>query len=123
MTEAEFLALDLDGSAPVDLAGALDAAIAYMDRQPVVEDAPEPPKPAWNRGVPLAAQRQERLVRLASSFLTTSEAAAYLRFRTQGGVRQLVMRGAIKPFGRGPNGTHMFRREELDRWMASRASP
>ena len=51
MTEAEFLALDLDGSAPVDLAGALDAAIAYMDRQPVVEDAPEPPKPAWNRGV------------------------------------------------------------------------
>ena len=35
MTEAEFLALDLDG--PVDLGAALDAVVVYLDRQAKVK--------------------------------------------------------------------------------------
>ena len=56
-----------------------------------------------------------------SPFLTTAEAADYLRYRTPGGITMAVRRGWLSPDGRGPRGTFLFRRETLDSFAARRA--
>src|SRR5262249_51774101 len=55
-------------------------------------------------------------------YLTTEEARVYLRFQTTSGIRTAVMRGELVPAGAGPRGTHLFTREELDRWVRVRGS-
>ena len=55
-----------------------------------------------------------------SPYLTTAEAAVYLRFRSTSGIRSLVARGELHPIGRGPRQTLLFTPVELDRWLASR---
>jgi hypothetical protein len=57
---------------------------------------------------------------MESPYLTTKEAAEYLRFESPSAIRNLVMKGELMPAGAGPNGTHMFVREELDRWVRDR---
>ena len=52
-----------------------------------------------------------------SPYLTTAEAAAYLRFRTAAGVRAAVRRGDLVPCGIGPRGTYLFLQAELDRFI------
>ena len=58
----------------------------------------------------------------ASPFLTTAEAAAYLRFKTTSGVRMAVRRGELRPAGRGPRGVFLFTIPELDRFVAARGA-
>jgi len=60
---------------------------------------------------------------MESPYLTTKEAAAYLRFESTSAIRNRVMRGELVPAGAGPYGTHMFLREELDRFVRDRAAP
>src|SRR5215468_9139855 len=55
-------------------------------------------------------------------YLTTAEAAWYLRYRTAAGVRTAVMRGELVPDGVGPRGTLLFRKETLDCFVQKRAS-
>jgi hypothetical protein len=57
-----------------------------------------------------------------SPLLTTAEAASYLRFRTASGIRTIVARGELIPLGAGPKGSHLFTREELDRFAVARAA-
>jgi hypothetical protein len=54
--------------------------------------------------------------------LTTRDAAAYLRFRSTSGIRTAVMRGELRPCGAGPKACHMFTLDELDRFVAARAT-
>ncbi len=54
--------------------------------------------------------------------LTTWEAAHYLRFRTASGIRTVVARGELRPYGAGPKGCHLFTVAELDRFVASRGA-
>jgi hypothetical protein len=56
-----------------------------------------------------------------SPYLTTAEAAAFLRYRGASGIRTAMKRGEIRPAGRGPRGTHMFTTEELTRFVRDRA--
>ena len=60
--------------------------------------------------------------RAASPYLTTAEAAAYLRFRSTSGVRSAVARGELIPSlsGAGPRGGHLFLRQYLDRFLIER---
>jgi hypothetical protein len=60
---------------------------------------------------------------MESPYLTTREAAAYLRFESPSAIRNLVMLGELVPAGAGPYGTHMFLREELDRFVRDRGAP
>ena len=57
---------------------------------------------------------------MESPYLTTREAAAYLRYRSTAGIRQLVRRGLLTPAGRGPRGTHLFTRAQLDAFVRQR---
>jgi hypothetical protein len=59
--------------------------------------------------------------RSPSPYLTTAEAAAFLRYRGGSGIRTAVKRGELRPAGRGPRGTHMFTPEELTRFVRDRA--
>lgn len=52
----------------------------------------------------------------ARPWLTTVEAAAYLRMESTG-LRTLISRGRITPDGRGSRRGHMFRRETLDAYL------
>ena len=54
--------------------------------------------------------------------LTTSEAAAYLRYKSASGIRTVVSRGELRPCGAGPKACHMFTIAELDRFVASRGA-
>ena len=56
-----------------------------------------------------------------SPYLTTAEAARYLRFKSNSGIRSAVHRGELVPAGAGPHGTHLFRRTDLDAFIARRA--
>ena len=47
-----------------------------------------------------------------SPYLTTAEAAAYLRYQSPSAIRTLKMRGLLRPAGRR-GGTDLYRREEL----------
>src|SRR5215831_14531515 len=53
-------------------------------------------------------------------YLTTAEAAAYLRFGSASSIRTLVRRDELTPAGAGPRGTLLFRIEELDRFVEFR---
>ncbi len=55
-----------------------------------------------------------------SPYLTTREAATYLRFGTTSAIRTLVWRGELRPSGAGSNGVLLFRIEELDRFVHER---
>ncbi len=55
-----------------------------------------------------------------SPYLTTAEAADYLRYRSTSGVRSAVQRGELKPCGVGPKNTLLFTRQELDRFVSAR---
>ncbi|MDQ3370154.1 MAG: helix-turn-helix domain-containing protein, partial [Myxococcota bacterium] len=55
-------------------------------------------------------------------YLTTAEAAVYLRYRTASGIRTAVARGELTPTGAGPKGSHLFHHAELDRFAAARAA-
>ncbi len=57
-----------------------------------------------------------------SPYLTTAEAAEYLRYRTTSGIRMAVSRGLLRPAGTGPRGVYLFTREELD-WFVARRRP
>jgi len=57
-----------------------------------------------------------------SPYLTSREAAGYLRFRNASGIRTLVMRGELVPDGAGPRGTHLFLRGTLDRFIVARSA-
>ena len=46
-------------------------------------------------------------------YITTAEAAVYLRYRTPAGIRAAVARGELKPAGRGPRGCQLFTRDTL----------
>lgn len=53
-----------------------------------------------------------------STYLTTAEAASYLRYKSASAVRNLIQRGELKPTRRrGENGPYLFQEEELDRWL------
>src|SRR5690348_14867726 len=56
----------------------------------------------------------------SSPYLTTAEAAKYLRFNSTSAIRSLVSRGELSPSGAGPKGTLLFRVEELDRFVQAR---
>src|SRR5437868_10715644 len=58
---------------------------------------------------------------MTSPYLTTSEAAEYLRFKSPSAVRTLKMRGHLRPAGRR-GGTDLYRRDDLDRYIAGGAS-
>jgi hypothetical protein len=53
-------------------------------------------------------------------YLTTNEAAGFLRFRSPSGIRTAVMRGELQPAGVGPRGSLLFKREDLDRFVRAR---
>ena len=55
-----------------------------------------------------------------SPYLTTREAAEYLRYQSTAGIRQAVRRGQLVPIGRGPRNTHLFTRTALDGWVRAR---
>ena len=57
-----------------------------------------------------------------SPYLTSREAADYLRFRNASGIRTVVMRGELVPDGSGPRGTHLFLRGTLDRFILARSA-
>src|SRR5215510_4440501 len=57
----------------------------------------------------------------ADGYLRTTEAAAYLRFRSPSGIRTAVMRRELQPAGVGPRGTLLFRREDLDQFVRHEA--
>ncbi len=50
------------------------------------------------------------------TWLDCRKAAMFLGL-TASGVRSLVSRGVLRPDGRGPRRTLMFRRSTLDRWL------
>ncbi len=53
---------------------------------------------------------------------STRDAANYLRFKSTSGIRTTVMRGELVPCGAGPKACHMFTIDELDRFVAARAT-
>jgi hypothetical protein len=53
-------------------------------------------------------------------YMTTTEAADYLRYHTSGGIRMAVRRGWLVAAGRGPRNVLLFRREDLDAFAAAR---
>ena len=55
-------------------------------------------------------------------YLTTAEAAHYLRFRSTSGIRTAVLRGELRPAGAGPKCCHLFTVDELDRFVSARAA-
>lgn len=55
-----------------------------------------------------------------NAWVGTADAAPYLRM-SPGGLRSAVHRGQLKPDGRGPKGTHMFRVSTLDAYLIDRA--
>jgi hypothetical protein len=56
-----------------------------------------------------------------SSYLTTAEAALYLRYQTTSAIRNLKMKGLLKPAGRRGS-TSLYRREDLDRFVETGCS-
>src|SRR5947209_11804806 len=64
--------------------------------------------PASNDNAPLA-------------YLTSAEAAIYLRYRDASGIRAAVRRGELVPDGAGPRGTHLFTKQTLDSFVRMRA--
>jgi hypothetical protein len=57
-----------------------------------------------------------------SPFLTTAEAATYCGFKTAAGLRKARMLGRVAAWGRrGGRGTLMWRREDLDAFLAGKA--
>src|SRR4051812_38864239 len=59
---------------------------------------------------------------LPSPYLTTAEAAAYLRYRGPSGIRMAVQRGWLRPSGRRGR-VLLFRREDLERMLGDRDAP
>src|SRR5215208_1407326 len=55
-------------------------------------------------------------------YVTTAEAAHYLRFRSTSGIRTAVYRGELRPIGAGPKCCHLFTIAELDRFVSARAA-
>jgi len=55
---------------------------------------------------------------IGSPYLTTREAADYLRYRTTSGIRMAVLRGELRPAGKGARGALLFTVQELDRFVA-----
>ena len=60
-------------------------------------------------------------VKIDTPWLTTAEAATYLRYRSSSAIRTLKMRGLIRAAGRRGN-ADLYRREDLDRFVASAGS-
>src|SRR5688572_8922999 len=58
---------------------------------------------------------------IATPFLTTAEAAEYLRYRSASAVRTLKMLGKLRPAGRRGK-IDLYRREDLDRFVLSQPS-
>jgi len=58
---------------------------------------------------------------VSANYLTTAEAAAYVRFRGASGIRAAVRRRELLPDGAGPRGVHLFTKETLDRFVRARA--
>src|SRR5689334_5596739 len=57
-----------------------------------------------------------------SRYLTTSQAALYCNYEDGSSLRKALKRGKIRSIGRrGGNGTHMWDRAELDRFLAGKA--
>ena len=56
-----------------------------------------------------------------SPYLTTAEAAQYLRFKMSAGIRSAVRRGDLVPAGTGPRGCHLFHRVDLDGFTQRRS--
>ena len=62
----------------------------------------------------------ERSPALSSPYMTSNEAATYLRLAGASSIRSLVQRGELHPVGRrGRRGPYLFTRDELDRWVAT----
>ena len=57
----------------------------------------------------------------ARPYLTSAEAASYLRYHGASGIRAAVRRGELVPDGAGPRDTHLFTRETLDSFVRKRA--
>jgi hypothetical protein len=55
------------------------------------------------------------------AYLTSAEAAAYLRYRDASGIRAAVRRRELVPDGAGPRGTHLFMKDTLDSFVRNRA--
>src|SRR5579871_7000665 len=74
-----------------------------------------PPAPARSadQHVPRHEGRAER-----SPYLTTAEAAAYLRYHSPSAVRTLKMKGLLRPAGRR-GCTDLYRIDDLDHFVAS----
>lgn len=58
---------------------------------------------------------------MRSPYLTTAEAADYLRYQSPSAVRTLKMKGLLRPAGRR-GGTDLYRVDDLDHFVSSRAS-
>src|SRR5580692_3922005 len=56
-----------------------------------------------------------------SPYLTTSEAAVYLRYRSGSAIRTLKMKGHLRPAGRRGS-VDLYLRDDLDRFVAGPAS-
>ena len=56
-----------------------------------------------------------------SPYLTSREAASYLRYRSASAIRTLKMRGSLRPAGRR-GGTDLYRRDDLDRFVLGNMS-
>ena len=52
----------------------------------------------------------------SSPYLTTAEAATYLRYRSASSIRTLKMKGLLRPAGRRGN-VDLYRRDDLDRFV------
>ncbi len=65
---------------------------------------------------PMATRRH-----VSANYLTSAEAAAYLRFRGSSGIRAAVRRRELLPDRAGPRGVHLFTKETLDRFVRARA--
>jgi hypothetical protein len=63
-------------------------------------------------------QARRRMCRVASPYLTTREAAAYLRYESPSAIRTLKMKGFLRPVGRRGK-TDVYRREDLDRFLCT----
>src|ERR1700710_2954094 len=55
-------------------------------------------------------------------YMTTAEAARYLRFRSTSGIRTAVLRGELHPAGAGRKCCHLFTVDELNRFVSARAA-
>src|SRR5690349_3020849 len=59
--------------------------------------------------------------KIDTPYLTTAEAAEYLRYKSPAAIRTLKMKGFIRPVGRR-GGTDVYTRTELDRFMCNLGS-